>query len=169
MPASPRDDLTPFLPLLGEARAILVRPGTGRAEDSRIPGLRGSPSLDPPGTPRYSQGDMDHGSTLFGVDTISISSPPHREEGRACHRAFLCGLPPILILEDLDLSDPRLTGDGFQLPCLPLVPRGPGRGPRGGNSRGRPGEDCKLIPSRKPMVFSHLFAPSGRNPIYRKP
>ena len=56
---------------------------------------------------------------LFGTDTISISSPAHREEGRACHRSFLCGSPPILVLEDLDLSDPCLRGRGFQLYIYP--------------------------------------------------
>ena len=46
---------------------------------------------------------------LFGTDTISISNPQHREDGTACHRAFLCGNNSIILAEDLDLSDQTLT------------------------------------------------------------
>lgn len=48
------------------------------------------------------------GLRMFGLDQISVSSPLHREAGHACHRHFLCSTPPILILEDLNLSDKRL-------------------------------------------------------------
>ena len=47
---------------------------------------------------------------LIGFDLISISSPLHREEGRAAHRCLLCEKPEIFILEDLDLSDSNLIG-----------------------------------------------------------
>ena len=45
---------------------------------------------------------------LFGLDQISVSSPLHREAGHECHRKFLCGKKPILLLEDLNLSDTRI-------------------------------------------------------------
>jgi kynurenine formamidase len=45
---------------------------------------------------------------LFGIDQISISSVLHRETGHACHQKFLCGEKPILLLEDLNLSDIRI-------------------------------------------------------------
>jgi len=111
-------DLTPFLPLLGEARAILVRTGSCK---QRIEDPEGYATLHPWIHPELPDILRRHGPrlTLFGVDTISISSPSHREEGRACHRAFLCGSPPILILEDLDFSDPRFIGSGFQLHVYP--------------------------------------------------
>jgi hypothetical protein len=45
----------------------------------------------------------------------------HRDEGRSCHRAFLCGSPPLLLLEDLDLSDPRLAGRDLSLWVYPWL------------------------------------------------
>lgn len=39
----------------------------------------------------------------LGLDTISLGSPMHREEGRAAHRALLGGRD-FLIIEDMDLS-----------------------------------------------------------------
>jgi arylformamidase len=129
------EDIGPALRKCRDAAALLVRTGEwkrrirdprGYAEEHawvhpQVPGLlrEGLPAL-----------------RLFGIDTVSISSPVHREEGRACHRAFLCGSPPLLILEDLDLSDVRLNGMGFRLhiypwfrealdgvPCVALVER----------------------------------------------
>ncbi len=40
----------------------------------------------------------------IGMDTISISSWRDRTTGREAHRAFLCGTPPILLIEDMDLT-----------------------------------------------------------------
>ena len=58
---------------------------------------------------------------LLGIDTISIGNLHHREEGRASHRAFLCRDNPIMLLEDADLSDPRISGGPFQISIFPLV------------------------------------------------
>lgn len=58
---------------------------------------------------------------VFGLDTISIATPLHREEGRAAHRAFLCGPNPILLLEDLDLSSEDLLDGAFRLRLYPIV------------------------------------------------
>lgn len=58
---------------------------------------------------------------IFGTDTISISNPHHREDGRACHRAFLCDKSPILLVEDLDLSDPVLLSAPLTITFYPLV------------------------------------------------
>ncbi len=58
---------------------------------------------------------------VIGIDTISISNPSHREEGRASHRAFLCGEFPLLLLEDANLSDSRLVGNIFELHIYPWV------------------------------------------------
>lgn len=41
---------------------------------------------------------------VFGFDSISLSSFAHRETGREAHRAFLDHPNPILLLEDMDLS-----------------------------------------------------------------
>ena len=58
---------------------------------------------------------------LFGTDTISISNPQHRAEGRECHRAFLCGDKPILLAEDLNLSDPSLTSGPLTVTIYPWI------------------------------------------------
>jgi kynurenine formamidase len=111
-------DLEPLLPLAGEARALLVRTGDW-ARRGRDPG--GYASEHPwihPGVPDLLRSRLPS-LGIFGSDTISIASPLHREEGRACHRAFLCGSPPVLLLEDLDLSDPRLAGPGFSFRIYP--------------------------------------------------
>jgi len=42
---------------------------------------------------------------LFGFDSISLSSYLHREIGRQAHKAFLSGEFPILLLEDMNLSN----------------------------------------------------------------
>ncbi|MBQ4415164.1 MAG: cyclase family protein [Methanomicrobium sp.] len=42
---------------------------------------------------------------LYGSDTISVSSPLHREEGHVAHKEFLCNAKqPILLLEDINLN-----------------------------------------------------------------
>jgi arylformamidase len=58
---------------------------------------------------------------IFGIDTISISNPQYREEGRECHKRFLCGDNPILLAEDLDLSDPRLLSGPLNLEIFPWI------------------------------------------------
>lgn len=55
---------------------------------------------------------------LFGIDQISISSILHREDGHDCHREFLCGERPILILEDINLSDIRYN-EAFRMHIYP--------------------------------------------------
>jgi len=57
---------------------------------------------------------------LFGIDQISVSSVLHREAGHECHREFLCGERPILILEDLNLSDTRIKGS-FRIHMYPFI------------------------------------------------
>jgi kynurenine formamidase len=58
---------------------------------------------------------------LFGTDTISISNPQHRDEGRQCHRAFLCEEKPIVLAEDLDLSDPSLSSAPLVVTIYPWI------------------------------------------------
>jgi kynurenine formamidase len=57
---------------------------------------------------------------LFGLDQISLSSPLHSEEGHECHRQFLCEKKPILVLEDLNLSDIRIKGP-FKMHIFPYI------------------------------------------------
>jgi arylformamidase len=111
-------DLEPLVPKLQGARAVLVKTGEWERRQRDPAGYAGAHTWIHPGIPDFLRVHLPS-IELFGMDTISISSPAHREEGRACHRAFLCGSPPVLIIEDLDLSDPRLTGTGFRLHVYP--------------------------------------------------
>lgn len=72
-----------------------------------------------PEVPRFLREKCPH-LRLFGIDQISISSILYREAGHKCHRKFLCGEKPILILEDLNLSDPHIKGE-FRLHVYPFV------------------------------------------------
>jgi kynurenine formamidase len=58
---------------------------------------------------------------VFGTDTISISNPQHRDKGKASHRAFLCSEKPVLLAEDLDLSDPALTAFSLAVTLYPWI------------------------------------------------
>ena len=57
---------------------------------------------------------------ILGLDTISISTPSYRMEGRESHRAFLCHETPIILLEDADLSQVQ-PGDSFTLTLIPWI------------------------------------------------
>jgi arylformamidase len=114
------EDIEPFLPVVLGARAILIKTGEWQRRQKDPPGYTASHPWIHPGIPDLLRERLPS-LQLFGIDAISISSPTYREEGGACHRAFLCGSPPILILEDLDLSDPGLTGDGWQIHIYPWL------------------------------------------------
>jgi arylformamidase len=101
-------------------RALLIRTGEGSTPSSD-PAL--SPAVHPwldPGIAPFLRKACPS-LHLVGIDTISVSSPAHREEGRACHRAFLCGTPPILLLEDLDLAPVTATEQRWRLRIFPWI------------------------------------------------
>lgn len=102
-----------------DARAILLRTGffsvRNRSDDTYT---RRNPVVEP-GTARYLRSRFPN-LRLFGIDAISIASPDHRDEGRECHREFLCRDPAVLILEDADLADERLTHGAFRLTVYPV-------------------------------------------------
>jgi len=112
------EDIGPVLPPLGNVGALLVRTGDWQRRASNPADYGFEHPWVHPGIPDLLRANLPT-LRIFGTDTISIGSPLHRDEGRACHRAFLCGSPPILILEDLDLSDSRLAGEGFALHVYP--------------------------------------------------
>jgi arylformamidase len=110
IPKSDRDSIHPddfqqFLPMIQNAEAILVRTGTCS--------LRGTsqyannyPYIDD-GVPLFLRENLPR-LKLFGVDTLSVSNPSFKEIGRRCHRNFLCNSPPIMILEDANLTSMEL-------------------------------------------------------------
>ena len=115
-----RIDLEPFAENICGAEAILIRTGffRYRAVEPDVY-TSGHPWLHPD-VPEYLRNICPR-LKLIGLDTISISNPSHREEGRAAHRAFLCGEHPILLLEDVDLSDVRLSIREFELYLYPWI------------------------------------------------
>jgi arylformamidase len=58
---------------------------------------------------------------LVGIDAISVANYLYKEQGQSCHREFLCGNPPILILEDADLADDCLGQKPFTLTLFPVI------------------------------------------------
>jgi arylformamidase len=110
-------DLETGISRVRDAEAILLRTGwhTVRSTDP------GRYSADhpwvSPDLPQFLKENCPR-LRLFGLDQISVSSPLHREAGHACHRNFLCGDRPILLLEDIDLSDRRLKNP-FRIHLFP--------------------------------------------------
>ena len=57
---------------------------------------------------------------LYGSDTISVSSPLHREEGHKAHKEFLCNAgQPILLLEDINLNSVNPSLSQYNLTLYP--------------------------------------------------
>jgi len=63
-----------------------------------------------------------------GIDTISISSIKQREEGRSAHKNFLVGkkggTPPIVIIEDMDLTGLSKSSEFEKIFVFPLFLEG---------------------------------------------
>jgi kynurenine formamidase len=111
-------DIRPHAGEIADAEGLFLRTGMFRFRNSdRERYCTGHPWIHPdlPAFLRKTCPSL----LLFGTDTISISNPAHREEGRACHRAFLCGSDPIILAEDLDLSEPALAGRRIQVTICP--------------------------------------------------
>jgi arylformamidase len=97
-----RSDLEPFEDQIRGCDILLLRTGFERFRDSdptkfstEDPGLSGSSA-------RYLAGFA--GLRALGLDSISLSSVPHREEGRTAHRTLLAGRE-FFIIEDMHLAD----------------------------------------------------------------
>jgi arylformamidase len=59
---------------------------------------------------------------VIGLDLISITSFMNREIGRKAHREFLKSENPILLVEDMDLS--QLDSNPKSIICMPLLIKG---------------------------------------------
>ena len=102
------------------AKALLLKTGFGSFRDNE-PEIytTENPWVHPdvPGCLRNEFPDLE----LFGLDTISISSTAHRNEGRICHRSFLCDKRPILILEDVNMFDIQPEKRSLKLSIYPYI------------------------------------------------
>lgn len=124
IPKKPGEAIIPgdfrHLSVPGNARALLVRTGLYRyrSSDQEIYIQEGS-WVHPGVAPFLREKCPD--IMLFGVDTISISNPTQRSMGHEAHRSFLCEKPPIMILEDLDLSQENLSRQSWKLRFYPML------------------------------------------------
>ena len=112
------DDLI-GIPVDRKARGILIRTGFYRYRQSDSETyLSGHPWIQPdvPDTLRKLFPEL----ILFGIDTISISNPSKRAMGHEAHRSFLCRKPPIMLLEDTNLSYDCLTGRALMIHIYPI-------------------------------------------------
>ena len=105
---------------LSEGAALLIRTGAQAWRDADPDRYALSHAWVDPGVPTFLRARLPR-LALFGIDAISVSIPGRKAEGRDCHRAFLCGSPPILLLEDADLSDPRLLSGPWRLHVFPYL------------------------------------------------
>lgn len=110
IPCSPDDlifpeQLNPFIHELNEADILLIKTGFGKKRETGIysthnPGIH-SDAI------RYLRSDFKN-IRAIGIDSISISSYQHREEGRKAHKEALCINDnygkPIMLIEDMDLD-----------------------------------------------------------------
>ena len=97
------EDLDEKLAGKEDAIVLLIRTGTGELRDSDPRTYATTHPWVHPGIAPFLRSRCPH-LRIVGIDTISISTPSHRKEGRESHRAFLCDEAPILLLEDADLS-----------------------------------------------------------------
>lgn len=102
------------------AKVLLVRTGFFhyRSSDQEIY-TRRHPWVHP-GVPGYLRKRFPD-LIVFGLDTISISNPDQRSMGHEAHRSFLCETPPIMLLEDLNLSQENLSGHPWKLTFFPMI------------------------------------------------
>lgn len=113
-------DIEPFAEQISDAQALLIRTGFFRYRQSQSDLYTTSHPWIQPDVPEYLR-EICPQLKVIGLDTISISNPSHREEGRAAHRSFLCSKSPLLLLEDANLFDPRLAGNRFKLIIYPWI------------------------------------------------
>lgn len=96
------DDIRRYRMIIKDADMLLIRTGFQRfrSSDPEKYSMHG-PALSSDAA-RFIADELPSVRAL-GIDTISISSPDHREDGRLAHRILLKGRD-FLIVEDMDLS-----------------------------------------------------------------
>jgi kynurenine formamidase len=113
-------DLEHYAAKIPDAKGLLIRTGMFRIRASEPNRYCNDHPWIHPEVPAFLRAACPT-LVLFGTDTISISNPQFRNEGRECHREFLCKDNPILLAEDLDLSDPGFIACRFSITIYPWI------------------------------------------------
>jgi arylformamidase len=113
-------DISNVSPLTLDAEALLIKTGFSQYRDCDNDRYSHHHPWVHPDLPDYLKKVFPN-LKLVCFDILSISVPTHRQEGRQSHRAFLCGDPFILLMEDADLSDPRLLHKRHHLRIYPWL------------------------------------------------
>lgn len=111
-------DLEPHITSTCSAEALLIK--TGMAKMRELPAYISDYPLVHPDIPDFLRIHYPK-LKIFCIDTLSVANPVRREQGRACHRSFLCGNPTIMIMEDADFSDPRIEQGVWILKVFPMI------------------------------------------------
>lgn len=113
-------DIPPNVSAVSDAEVLLIKTGFSQYRDSDTDRYSHHHPWVHPDLPEHLKMVFPD-LKLVCFDILSISIPVHRLEGRQSHRAFLCGDPPILIMEDANLSDPRLLHKRHYLRIYPWI------------------------------------------------
>ena len=113
------EDLEGVIDGKGDAEALLIRTGSWQLRTTDPHTYMAKHPWVPAGVAALLRRKCPR-LRVLGIDTISISTPSHRQEGQESHRAFLCDKHPIYLLEDVDLSlvTPK---DASELTLLPWL------------------------------------------------
>ncbi|MDP3395048.1 MAG: cyclase family protein [Methanoregula sp.] len=112
------EDLEPHLSDTFSSEALLIK--TGMAKKRKFPAYCSDYPFIHPDVPEFLRRNYPK-LKVFCIDTLSVANPSHREQGRDCHRNFLCGRPAIMIMEDANLSDSRIEQGAWVLKVFPLI------------------------------------------------
>jgi len=103
-----------------DAKALLLKTGFGIYRDKEMGIYESNNPWVHPDVPDFLRNHFPD-LLLFGIDTISISTSAHRNEGRECHRSFLCDKRPVLILEDVNLCNIQPESRSLKLSIYPYI------------------------------------------------
>ncbi|MBN2734990.1 MAG: cyclase family protein [Methanomicrobiaceae archaeon] len=101
-----------------DAKALIIKTGFGSFRDNEPEIYTTKNPWVHPDVPDCIRDEFPE-LLLFGLDTISISTPEHRFEGLEYHRNFLCSSRPVIILEDINLCNIKGGTEKIKLSIYP--------------------------------------------------
>lgn len=113
------EDLIPFTKNIQNAEALFLRTGFYQyRENASLVYKTKYPEIDQ-SIPNWLKENCKN-LRIFGLDCISVGNPINKEIGRKVHRSFLGGERSILIVEDVNLSNTKITEGMWVLLLIPL-------------------------------------------------